>query len=316
MSSLAQRWMGQGNTVKESYTAGEKAAGFIDITRPILTLMGALGVGSAAALAYGGFPAWNQCLIGFIAALLAFAGIHSFNDYADSRRDIACWPGRPVPGRRLTSTQALLVALVTFTAALILVWFLFNPTCFMVSLISIVLGCLYSAYLRDRVGYLVLPFIEGSLWLCGWTAFSPETLFTSWTPWILYIFSAAWQAGHIMIYSPLHPIRHVKGAKLTQVPAFFVTTSPKTATVLGVIFLLLTLGLGIFTGLYLNLGLVYLVPVALMGLFALVVSVKFMNDPENFPKGIKAFSVVTYFMTTARIFILISVFISVVSQGN
>lgn len=313
MSSLAQRWMGQGNVVKGSYTFSERAAGYIDITRPVLTLMGALGVGAAAALAFGGFPAWNQCLTGFIAALLAFAGIHTFNDYTDSRRDIACWPGRPIPGRRLTSTQALLLALGTFSASLIMIWFLFNPVCFFVSLISIVLGCLYSAYLRDRVGYLVLPFIEGSLWLCGWTAFSPETLFTSWVPWVLYLFSASWQAGHIMIYSPLHPIRHVKGVKLTQVPAFFVTTSPEAATILGVIFLIITLGIGLFMGFYLNLGLIFLIPVAIMGLFALMVSVKFMNDVENFGKGIKAFTVVTYFMTVARVCILISVLISFLS---
>jgi 4-hydroxybenzoate polyprenyltransferase len=313
MSSLAQRWMGQGNSVKESYTSREKAAGAIDLTRPILTIMGALGVGAAAALAYGGFPVWDKCLIGVIAALLAFSGIHAFNDYADSRRDIACWPGRPVPSHRLNSTQALLISLTSYTISLILVWFFFNPTCFVVSLIAVILGSLYSAYLRDRVGYLVLPFIEGSLWLCGWSAFSPETLFTSWIPWVLYLFSASWQAGHIMIYSPLHPIRHVKGAKLTQVPAFFVTTSPKTATILGVIFLIITLGLAMFIGFYIKLGLIYFIPVALMGLFALIVSIKFMNDSENFGKGIKAFTIVTYFMTTARVFILISVLITVLS---
>jgi 4-hydroxybenzoate polyprenyltransferase len=313
MASLAQRWMGQGNVVKSSYSSGEKAAGYVDITRPILSIMGALGVGSAAALAYGGFPAWNICLIGFIAALLAFAGIHAFNDYADTRRDVVCWPGRPIPSHRLGSRQGLLLAIVAFILSLIIVWFVFNPVCFVVSLIAIVLGCLYSAYLRDRVGYLVLPFIEGSLWLCGWTAFSPATLFTSWVPWLLYVFSATWQAGHIMIYSPLHPIRHVKGAKLTQVPAFFVTTSPKTATVLGVIFFIATIGLGLFSGFYINLGLVFLIPVGIMGLIALFVSIKFMGEPENFGKGIKAFTIVTYFMTVARICILISVLITVLS---
>jgi heme O synthase-like polyprenyltransferase len=173
------------------------------------------------------------------------------------------------------------------------------------------LGCLYSAYLRDKVGYLVLPFIEGSLWLCGWTAFSPQTLFTSWVPWVLYLFSFAWQAGHIMIYSPLHPVRHVKGAKLTQVPAFFATTSPLTAIIIGVIFLVITMAIGLFSGFYIDLGMVYVIPVAIMGLFALTVSFNYLRDSENFAKGIKAFTIVTYFMTTARVFILISVFLSV-----
>jgi heme o synthase len=307
MSTLAQRWMGQGNIVKASYTPCEKLAGFVDITRPVLTTMGALGVAAAAAMAYGGFPIWSKCLIGFVAALFAFAGIHSFNDFFDRRRDVVCWPGRPIPSHRLASKQALLLAIMTFATSLAMVWVFFNPVCFTVSAIAIVLGCLYSAYLRDMVGYLVLPPIEGMLWLCGWTAFSPATLFTSWLPWILWLFSAAWQAGHIMVYSPLHPISNIKGVKLTQVPALLVKTSPQTATILGFIFLCVTLGLGIFLGVYGNLGLLYLVPVFIMGIIMLAVSYRFMRDAENFGKGIKAFTYATYLMLVARVFILLSI---------
>ncbi len=216
-----QRWMGQGNAVKTSYNTSDRLAGVLDITRPILSTMGALGVAAGAALAYGGIPVWSKCLVGVIAALLAFAGIHAFNDFVDQRRDVVCWPGRPIPSKRLKAPQALLIALGSYAIALVIVWFAFNPTCFAVSAVAIGLGCLYSGYLRDRVGYLVLPPIEGTLWLCGWAAFSPNTLFTSWAPWILWGFSALWQAGHIMIYSPLHPIQHVKGEKLTQLSLVF-----------------------------------------------------------------------------------------------
>ena len=307
MATLAQRWTGQGNVVKESYTLSEKLAGLVDITRPVLTTMGALGVSAAAAMAYGGFPVWSKCLAGFIAAIFAFAGIHSFNDFVDRRRDVVCWPGRPLPSHRLASKQALLLAISTFTVSMAILWVFFNPVCFAVSGIAIVSGCLYSAYLRDKVGYLVLPPIEGMLWLCGWTAFSPDTLFHSWMPWTLWLFSAAWQAGHIMVYSPLHPISHIKGVKLTQVPALFVKTSPQTAAVLGFIFLWIAFGLGIFLGIYGNLGLIYLVPVCIMGIITLTVSYSFMRDAENFGKGIKAFTCATYFMLVARVFILLSI---------
>ena len=114
MASIMQRWMGQGNVVKKSYTLGDRLAGVLDITRPVLTIMGALGVAGGAALAYGGFPAWNKCLIGFIAALLAFAGIHTFNDFVDQRRDIVCWPGRPIPSKRLVPRQGFLLAIVSW----------------------------------------------------------------------------------------------------------------------------------------------------------------------------------------------------------
>jgi 4-hydroxybenzoate polyprenyltransferase len=309
MASIMQRWMGQGNVVKSSYTISDRLAGVLDITRPVLAGMGALGVAAGAALAYGGFPMWSKCLVGFIAALLAFAGIHAFNDFVDQSRDVVCWPGRPIPSQRLAPRQGLLLAIGSYAAALSIVWFIFNPVCFTVSAVAVALGCLYSGYLRDRVGYLVLPPIQGMLWLCGWTAFSPDTLFSSWAPWVLWLFSATWQAGHIMVYSPLHPIQHVKGVKLTQVPAFFKRTSPQAATILGFVFLCLAAVVSIYLGFYFNLGLLYLIPTALMALFALAISFNYMRDSENFAKGIKAFSFATYFMLVARIFILLSVFL-------
>jgi protoheme IX farnesyltransferase len=309
MAGIMQRWIGQGNVVKPSYTISDRLSGILDITRPVLSLMGALGVAGGAALAYSGFPAWNICLIGFIAALFAFAGIHTFNDSVDKTRDVVCWPGRPIPSRRLTSRQALLLATGFFTYSLIIVWFAFNPVCFMVSIVALGLGCLYSSYLRDRIGYLILPPIQSIGWLCGWAALSPDTLFISWSPWVLYLFSALWQAGHIMVYSPLHPVQRVKGVKLTQVPAFIKRTSPQAAAILGFAFLCLAAAAGIYLGFFFHLGLLYLLPTTLMALLALSVSFKFMRDPENFNKGIKAFSFATYFMMVARIFILLSVFL-------
>jgi 4-hydroxybenzoate polyprenyltransferase len=307
MANVMQRWMGQGNDVKPSYNAGDRLAGAIDITRPILSTMGALGVAAGAALAFGGIPTWGKCLVGVIAALLAFAGIHSFNDFVDQRRDVVCWPGRPIPSKRLAPRQALLFSLVSYSTALVIVWFVFNPVCFTVSCLAVGLGCLYSSYLRDRVGYLALPPIQSLGWLCGWAAFSPDTLLNSWAPWVLYLFSAAWQAGHIMIYSPLHPIQHVKGAKLTQVPAFIKRTSPQTAAILGFVFLCIAAVLSIYLGFYFNLGLLYFIPTGLMAIPALIISYNFINDSENFAKGIRAFSFATYFMLVARVFILLNV---------
>jgi 4-hydroxybenzoate polyprenyltransferase len=309
MASITQRWMGQGNIIKASYTLGDRLAGALDITRPVLSGMGALGVASAAALAYRGFPAWHQCIVGIIAALLAFSGIHAFNDFIDRRRDVICWPGRPIPSQRLVPRYGLLLALGSFAIALVIVWFAFNPVSFIISVIAIALGCLYSGYLRDRVGYLVLPPVQSLLWLCGWTAFSPGNLFSSWAPWVLYLFSVAWQSGHIMVYSPLHPVRRDQGGKLTQVPAFIKRTSPRAATVLGFIFLCPAAGLSMYLGYYFHLGPLYFIPTAIMAAVALVISFIYTRDPENFAKSIKAFSFATYYMLVARIFILLSVFL-------
>jgi 4-hydroxybenzoate polyprenyltransferase len=310
MATLMQRWMGRGNAISANYSVRERLAGALDITRPVLTFMGALGVSSAVALSLRAIPPWYQCLAGFVAALLAFGAIHAFNDFIDARRDQSCWPGRPIPSRRLTSVQALWLALAGFVTALALVGIFFTRLSLEISIIAVALSCLYSGYLRDRVGYLVLPPIQGLLWLCGWAAFSPDTLFHSWLPWLLYIFSIAWQSGHIMIYSPLHPLRKIKGTALTQVPALFFHTSARAAATIGIWCLCLTVALGLYLGLYAHLGWIYVAPVALMSLPALQSSYNFSRAPEDFSNGIKAFSFATYYMLAARVFILLSVLLA------
>lgn len=112
-----------------------------------------------------------------------------------------------------------------------------------------------------------------------------------------------------MVYSPLHPVQHVKGAKLTQVPAFIKRTSPQAATILGFVFLCLAAVISIYLGIFFHLGLLYLLPTGIMALLALAISYKYMRDSENFARGIKAFSFATYFMLVARIFVLVSVFL-------
>jgi protoheme IX farnesyltransferase len=311
MATLMQRWMGQGNVVSQQYSLGERLAGALDITRPVLTVMGALGVAAAASLAYRAMPPWRESVAGLVAALLAFGAIHTFNDFVDGRRDLECWPGRPIPSRRLSAVQALALALTGFALALALVWIFFTPLSFEISLIAVALSCLYSGVLRDRVGYLVLPPIQGLLWLCGWAAFSPATLFHSWLPWLLYIFSIAWQSGHIMIYSPLHPVRKVKGAKLTQVPALVFKTSPGMAATIGFWFLCLALGLSIYLGFYAHLGWLFIAPAAIMGLIALQKSYRFTQASDDFRPGIQAFSFATYYMLTVRVFILLAVLLAI-----
>jgi 4-hydroxybenzoate polyprenyltransferase len=171
MATIAQRWMGRGNTTKSSYTLKDKLAGLMEITRPILSFMGALGVAAEAALSKGGF----------------------------------------LPGQK-------------------------------------------------------------ACWDC-------------------------W------------PLRKVEGLKLTQVHALFKAASPKTAADMGFIFVCISLILAVFAGFYANLTLVYIIPVSLIGIFALTSVYIFRLDSENFSKGINAFQSVTYYMLIVRIFMFLSVFL-------
>jgi 4-hydroxybenzoate polyprenyltransferase len=81
-----------------------------------------------------------------------------------------------------------------------------------------------------------------------------------------------------MVYSPLHPISHVKGEKLTQVAALFKRTSPKAATIIGFIFLCLASAFGIYLGFYFNLKWLYIAPTAIMAVVALVFCWQYVQD--------------------------------------
>jgi heme O synthase-like polyprenyltransferase len=78
---------------------------------------------------------------------------------------------------------------------------------------------------------------------------------------------------------------------------------------LGFAFLCLAAVVSVYLGIYFSLGLLYIIPTALMALAALAVSFRFMRDSENFGKGIQAFSFATYFMLVARVFMLLSIFL-------
>jgi 4-hydroxybenzoate polyprenyltransferase len=151
----------------------------------------------------------------------------------------------------------------------------------------------------------------GLIYLGGWAAFSPETLFSSFLPWYLYLLGVAWQAGHIMIYYPLHIIEGDGGGQEKKVPsALFFVPSPRSAVALGVLFFCITLILAALLPLIAPLEPLYLILVLPIGIYALYNSLKLLGDSMNKTKGLKAFSAVTIFRLTISASILLVVFLS------
>ena len=179
---------------------------------------------------------------------------------------------------------------------------------FFILLLAVISSCLYSAYLRDEVGYLSLPPINGLIYLGGWVAFSPETLFSSLLPWYLYLLGVAWQAGHIMIYYPQHITDNDKSSVKVP-PAFLFTPSPQVAVGIGTGLICLTLLLSALLPLLAPLGALYLVLVLAAGIYALTNGLQLLRDALNREKGLKAFTSVTIFRLTISVAILLSVFI-------
>jgi 4-hydroxybenzoate polyprenyltransferase len=197
---------------------------------------------------------------------------------------------------------------VSLKISLSIAWFLFNPTTFFILLLAVILGALYSAYLRARVGYLSLPPIVGLIYLGGWAAFSPETLFSSWLPWYLYLLGLVWQTAHIMVYYPLHIMPATQSKPKTKMPpALFFTPSPQVAVKIGVGFTCLTLVLSVLLILLAPLGSLYLALVIAAGVYALIRGLGLMKDAFNRDRGLKAFASLSVFRLVISAAILLTV---------
>lgn len=292
MNALMERWIGYGAPAKEHYHFWDRLLAFVDIGRPVVAAMSVVGVGGAAALAYGGFPSLRQILAGVMAVLLAVWSIHTLNDYLHRGEDSYIWPRRPIPSGRITPRQGLLFALACYAGALALSWLFFSQTGksnFTILLLGLGATLFYSAYARDRIGYLSLPFLVGLFSLGGWTAFSPQTLFTSPIPWLLYALHFSWQASHIMVHSAAHHPGVLERQGKTQKPAFFYRVSLAGAVKLATLFLALFILLAVLLFFLAGLGIIYLVVTLAFSAFAAGSILAFLKNPTRREAGSRAF---------------------------
>ncbi len=252
-----------------THTIGEKLAGYLTLARPLFLILTPVNAASAAVLSIRGLPAWELCLAGFLTGALAAAGVNVFNRYADRERDKTLWPQRAIPAGRVKAGGALALSLAGYAAALALCWIFFNPAAFYILLAAIVLGSLYSSFLRDRVGYLSLPLVEGLIFLCGWACLAPDTVFTTLLPWYLYLVGVVWQSAHITAHYVLN-IRHdIAGKPRAITPLLVSRPSPRTAARLALVLTALLFIMSALLPLLAPLSWLYVVPAAAYGLFTL-----------------------------------------------
>jgi len=309
LNQVLRSFLGLGLATKENYSSTDRLLGFLTLVPPIFLLLTPLNAAGAAVLSIQGYPSWDKCILGFLAVAFAGGGIVTLNNYIDRERDKKIWPERSIPSGRVKASSALASAIFLFICALLTSWFFFNPVNFFILLLAIILGSLYSAYLRNKVGYLSLPPIVGLIYIGGWAAFSPETLFTSLLPWYLYLLGLVWQAAHIMVYYPLHLTYRINGKPIIKLPAFFFSPPPQFAVGIGIGFLVLTLLLSSLLPLLAPLSALYLILVLATGIYALSSGLRLLRDASNREKGLKAFASLTIFRLTISVAILIDIFI-------
>jgi heme O synthase-like polyprenyltransferase len=186
---------------------------------------------------------------------------------------------------------------------------LFNPVSFYILLTAIILGSLYSSILRDKVGYLSLPPIEGLIFLCGWACFSPQTVFTSVLPWYLYLLGLVWQSGHIMAHYVLH-IRYDDDKKpVIWTPALFSKPSPRSASIMVMSFAILLFLMSVVMPVLTSLSYLYLVPVIGWGVYTLFRCRSFLRNAADKESLHKAWSSLSMLRMVISLAILLSVLV-------
>lgn len=307
LSRFSRADFGSNLEVKRRYTAGEKLVGFLVLVPPVFLLITPLNAASAVVLSINGYPSWQSCLLGFLTVALAAGGVNTLNRYVDRERDKTAWPNRAIPAGRVKAVNALLLTIVLYAFSLLFCWLFLNLTTTIILLIAIILGSLYSSYLRDSIGYLSLPPIVGLIYLGGWAAFSPQTLFSSFLPWYLYLMGVVWQTAHIMTHYVLHISSDSAGKPVIKTPAFFFKPSTQVATYIGFTFTLITFVMAVILSFTSNMGFVYLTPVVGAGAYTLWRGVVLLLAEGDREKRLKAWGSLSTFRLVISAATLLSV---------
>jgi 4-hydroxybenzoate polyprenyltransferase len=306
---LVRNDFGSDLSVRDKYTGAQKLAGYLTLARPIFLVLTPINAASAAILSIRGLPSWQLCLAGFFTGALAAAGVNIFNKYADRERDKTLWPQRGIPSGRVKAGGALALSLTCYAAALALCWLFFNPTAFSILLAAMALGSLYSTHLRDKIGYLSLPPIEGLIFLCGWACLAPGTVFTTLLPWYLYFLGVVWQSAHITAHYALN-IRTNSGREPEiATPLLFAKPSADAAARLTLRFATLLFVMSLALPVLASLSWLYIVPAAAGGLFMLYRCRALAMNADDRQKTQQAWSALSTFRLIISAAIILSVLV-------
>jgi 4-hydroxybenzoate polyprenyltransferase len=295
--------------VRDVYDFKARLMGYLTLARPLFLVLTPLNAASAAVLSIRGLPTWELCLVGFFTGALAAAGVNIFNKYADRERDRTIWPQRAIPAGRIKAGGALALSMTCYAAALALCWLYFNPTSFYILLAAMALGSLYSSFLRDRVGYLSLPPVEGLIFLCGWACLSPGTVFTTLLPWYLYLLGMVWQSAHILAHYVLNIRYDEEGKADIMTPVFCSKPTAAKAARLTLVFTILLFLMSVLLPLLTSLSWLYVVPVAGYGLFTLYRCRAFFRSSLDNDKVHQAWSALSTFRLIISAAIILSLLV-------
>jgi 4-hydroxybenzoate polyprenyltransferase len=259
-----------------------KILGFICMQRPAIAIMGPLMFFAGAVLAIGRVPSFESIILGSFAVYLLTSAEHSIDDTIDKEIDKVKWPTRPLPSETLSRKTGGIYAISLAAIGIIISYLIFNWQVVVVEFIALGLGTVYP-FLRDRLGYLILAPIPPLIGIGGWVAYSPETVYTSPVPWILYLIFAFWQAFHILTLP--YAINVAK--------TFIIRPKPRNIVLLSVILSLITLVFIIYLATFITDALIFLIVMIVMSIIFWISMVPLVKEPSNMKHSLVATMVAT-----------------------
>lgn len=251
---------------------GEKAAAFLELTKPRIAFM--LVLTSAAGFylgAKGGFDfsLFLNSVIGI--TLLAF-GVATLNQVIERRTDALMerTMNRPLPSGKVSPAEALIFGLILTISAEIYLAVLVNPLTAALGLVVIIgYVLLYTPLKTKTSASTAIGAIPGALPpLMGWTSSANEITLGAW---ILFALLFLWQFPHFLAIAWMYREQYAK-AKILMLPV--VEPSGKLTAQQIVLFTIMLLPISItpfFIGLT---GWIYLVGASVLGIWFLYESIQ------------------------------------------
>ena len=258
--------------------------GLIALQRVGVVVMGLPLALGPAALA-GGRVNDPRLPFGLVAVWLLVAAMHTMNDIVDLERDTKKFPMRPLPSGLISRSVATPYAAIMAGMGLITAGLTFNWLCAAIALTVIALGCIYTRYTRDKIGFLTVIWITAFIPVGSWAAISPETILTP-LPWLLYTFFAIHQVAMIIAEEVADP-----AAK-----AFFVRPKPNVEKVLYAISIIAMFFIGATIFFYAKLHWLFMLVLTAITAWTLNSS-KYLGEPRSLEKGKKTFMTITIYST-------------------
>ncbi len=209
--------------------------------------------------ALAGIPVTDSVLLPVcVVAILAGGVVTGTNDIIDAQRDKEKWPKKPLASGLISKSGAVLFTAILLVLTLAIARLAVSWLFAVALLTTMVLNYVYSAYSRDKIGYVTAIFPSVTLPVLVFIAVSPSMLLAT-LAWATYVYFAAGSIAIQITHEALDP----------TIPALFVRPRALVEEALYVVSVIIWLLVSLWMFSYAHLSWLWLVPVAVFTVWIL-----------------------------------------------